>query len=420
MRLLINLCGHDGVVSHYAGVGTIVKRYIYTFDYLLNNKDIDYHINLFTPEYNDNSFGFSHHTKKTHQSMKNVSIYELSNGTNASLGYGTPDNWKILSNNTAQIINKINFANYDMVLTIANDTPFAGLLKMIKDANNHKKIWIPHSTGRIHKVDSSIENSDLILNDRIKWEEEAIKYINMTSNCYLGATGHYIANHLVSEYGLDSNKILSITNGEILSKPTEYEETDECIRLFEKVKKYDHIILSFARAEKYKNLEATMLLGKAMEIKPVVIAQGYFKGQPIIKDYENLAKETDTLLFVDAPFNFPQYIIKHFNKEMILLVPSQKEIMGLTVNEIRKMNRNNVLIVANNIDGIKEQVNDEYDGILVDLDDIESSKNKVLNNFNLKTIKKLNEHAQNTLINDYNFEVNCNDFLKELLGECYE
>ena len=146
----------------------------------------------------------------------------------------------------------------------------------------------------------------------------------------------------------------------------------------------------------------------------------YTETMQIIKDYENLAKETDTLLFVDAPFNFPQYIIKHFNKEMILLVPSQKEIMGLTVNEIRKMNRNNVLIVANNIDGIKEQVNDEYDGILVDLDDVESSKNKVLNKFNLKTIKKLNEHAQNTLINDYNFEVNCNDFLKELLGECYE
>ena len=84
------------------------------------------------------------------------------------------------------------------------------------------------------------------------------------------------------------------------------------------------------------------------------------------------------------------------------------------------MNRSNVLIVANNIDGIKEQVNDEYDGILVDLNDIEDSKNKVLNNFNLKTIKELNEHAQNTLINDYNFEVNCSNFLKELLGEYYE
>ena len=94
--------------------------------------------------------------------------------------------------------------------------------------------------------------------------------------------------------------------------------------------------------------------------------------------------------------------------------------MGLTVNEIRRMNGSNVLIVANNIDGIKEQVNDEYDGILVDLNDIEDSKNKVLNNFNLKTIKELNEHAQNTLINDYNFEVNCSNFLKELLGEYYE
>ena len=28
MKLLINLCVHDGIISHYAGVGTIVRIYI--------------------------------------------------------------------------------------------------------------------------------------------------------------------------------------------------------------------------------------------------------------------------------------------------------------------------------------------------------------------------------------------------------
>ena len=48
-------------------------------------------------------------------------------------------------------------------------------------------------------------------------------------------------------------------------------------------KDYKEIILSLGRAEKYKNLEGTMLLGDCMKLKPVVVAQSYCKGQPIIK-----------------------------------------------------------------------------------------------------------------------------------------
>lgn len=35
MKLLINFCAHDGIISHYAGVGTIVRRYIESINYLL-------------------------------------------------------------------------------------------------------------------------------------------------------------------------------------------------------------------------------------------------------------------------------------------------------------------------------------------------------------------------------------------------
>ena len=48
MRLLINLCAHDGIISHYAGVGTIVRRYIEAIKYLLDKNNINYHLNLFT------------------------------------------------------------------------------------------------------------------------------------------------------------------------------------------------------------------------------------------------------------------------------------------------------------------------------------------------------------------------------------
>ncbi len=415
MKLLINICAHDGIVSHYAGVGTIVKRYITVLTSLLERQQANYHINMFTPEYNTDSFGYSEETEKMHREMKNVSIIELPNGTNGELAYGTPTNWKILSQNVANEINQINMNEYDKVLTIANDTPYAGLLSMLNEYPNHYKVWIPHSTGKIHKVDSSIENSDLILQERIQWEEDSIDFINKNDNCYLGSTGNYIGEHLINEYKLQKNKIVKITNGEILTLPTEYEVTPQYEELFRKIENFDSIILSFGRAETYKNLESTMLLGNLMGIKPVVIAQPYFEGQPIIKDYEKLADETGTQLYVDVPFNFPQYIINNFTKNMIMLVPSKKEIMGLTFNEIRKMNKDNVLIVANDIDGIKEQVEDGIDGLLVDLDNLVSSKIKIEKYFNSESIKTLNRNAQQRLAKDYDIEKNFNEFFQEIL-----
>jgi len=102
-------------------------------------------------------------------------------------------------------------------------------------------------------------------------------------------------------------------------------------------------------------------------------------------------------------------------KNMIMLVPSKKEIMGLTFNEIRKMNKDNVLIVANDIDGIKEQVEDGIDGLLVDLDNLVSSKIKIEKYFNSESIKTLNRNAQQRLAKDYDIEKNFNEFFKEIL-----
>lgn len=420
MKLLINLCAHDGIVSHYAGVGTIVKRYIEVFDIILKEKNIDYEFNLFTPEYKYNSFGYSEYTKMKHSKMDKVKIFQVSNGTNGTLGYGTPNNWKILSDNVSKIINKIDFNLYDVVLTIANDTPYGGMLQMLNESDNHIKVWIPHSTGKIHLVDSSIENSNLVLQDRLKWEKSTIDFINNDKNSYLGSTGKYIEKHLIEEYGLNEDKSVLIINGEVLSKPTIYEETEEMDELFNQIKDYDNIILAFGRAEPYKNLDATMYLGEKLNIKSVVIAQGYFEGQPLIKELKKQANDTDSKIFVDAPFYLAQYIVNHFNKNMILLIPSTKEIVGLIINEIRKMNRENVLIVANDIGGMHEQINDGVDGVLVDLTNIEESAIKIKKYFNDNDIKKINKKAQERLKNQYDFEKICNEFLKNILGDKYE
>lgn len=421
MKLLINICAHDGIVSHYTGVGTIVKRYIEAFSNVLAKTKIEYTMNLFTPEYWKTSFGYSEATKKVHAVMEKTKILMISNGTDGKVNYGTAREWKELSKNTAQSINSfIDETDYDFIITIANDTPYAGLLELLNDNENHKKVWIPHSTVKIHRVDSAIEGSEKMFGERLKWEEDAIGFINKNANSFLGSTGNYIHEHLVSEYSLNPQKAIFVINGEIMSRETVYEETEEMALLFNEIKDYDSMLFSFARAEEYKNLEATMHLGKKLGIKPVVIAQSYFPGQPIIKQYETTARNTGTKLFVDVPFHFPQYILRHYDKPLVMLIPSKKEIVGLIVNETRKLNKANVLVVANDIGGLHEQIADGRDGVLVDLEDISGAADKISKYLDKDKIRDMNTLSQARLKEMYDFEKICTVFLRTLLGGKYD
>ncbi len=229
----------------------------------------------------------------------------------------------------------------------------------------------------IHKVDSAIKDSEKMLDIRVKWEYDAINYINTDSNSYLAGTSEYISKHLVEEYNLNKNKLISFINGELLSQNTFYEENENMKEIFKEIENEQNIIFSFGRAEEYKNLDACMYLGKKLNIKPVVIAQPYFDNQPIIKKYKYIAKQTNTKLFVNVPFDFPFYILNHFKNNMIMLIPSKKEIFGLIINQVRRLNKNNILIVANDIGGLHEQINDCNNGILVNLDNKDESANKI-------------------------------------------
>lgn len=420
MKLLINFCGHDGIISHYAGVGTIVKRYIEVISYLLNRKNIDYHINMFTLEFNKDSMGYNEKVWNEHNNLPNSTIYVCSNNTNGETSFGNIYNWKIASSNVAKIINNINFNNYDYIITIANDTPFAGVLELIKETENSIKVWIPHSTGKIYNEDMSLPEESQTKNERIEWEQETINYINNHENNYLISTGIYIRNHIINEYSLKPNKNIDIINGELLYRDNVYEENDRMKEILLELEKYDTIIMSLGRAERYKNLDKTMLLGKELGIKPVVITQQYFEDQPIVSEYKKLAWITNTILYVDEPFSLPQYIVKNFSKKMIMLIPSEREIFGLVINEMRRFNKDNVLIVANDRGGLHEQINDGVDGVLVDLDNIEASATKVSKYFNFENMKKLNSEGQKRLSVDYDLVKNFDAFFRKVLGEEYE
>src|SRR5574344_2189945 len=244
MKLLINLCAQDGIISHNSGVGTIVKRYIKLLDEIFSKNKIEYHINLFSPEYNEDGFGYSKETYEENINHRHT-IYKISNSKSGKKFFGDLENWKIISNNISSIINKIEYKNYDKVITILNDPTFNEVLELTKQVENHIKILIPHSTAKIYGLVNTDPNTKI----RIEWEQKAFDYINK---------------HLINKYNCKKEKTLEIINREILNKKTIYEENNEMKLLFKEIKNNKQIILSFGRPEKYKNLIAPMKIGKEM------------------------------------------------------------------------------------------------------------------------------------------------------------
>lgn len=411
MKLLVNLCAQDGIISHNSGVGTIVKRYIKVIDELLTENKIDYHINLFTPEYHQDGFGYS---KSTYEENSNINhtIIEVSNGTNGKKFFGNIDNWKIISKNVSEIINNINFEKYDKVITILNDPTFNEVLSSTKSPSNHIKILIPHSTAKIYGIDKNINRDTKI---RIDWEQAAFNYINENENCYVVATGMSIRNHLIDEYNCKKRKTLNIINGEIIDKETKYQEIPTMKKLFSKFSNHDGIVISFGRPEEYKNLIFTMKLGKELKMKTIVITQEYFKGMEIIKEYKKEAKKDKTLLYINEHFDFPQYVLKNFQGKIIVVVPSKKEIVGLIINEVRKMNKDNILIVANDIQPFRDQIDDGVDGLLIDTNNIKDSALKIKKYLDDNLIKNMNRKAQKRLVKNFDLKKNINIVLKKIL-----
>ena len=67
-----------------------------------------------------------------HLKLPNTNLFKVSNGSNGETNFGTLDNWKTLSMNTAKLINKLDFSKYDKIITLAHDTPYCDLIKIIQ------------------------------------------------------------------------------------------------------------------------------------------------------------------------------------------------------------------------------------------------------------------------------------------------
>jgi len=411
-RLAIYYLAHDGITSHYAGIGTYTKSYTDNFPQiieLLEKNQVETTLYLLTPKYKKTFYGYNH--KIENNNLKLIERYggkliEVDNGTNGLDSYGTIKNWDKCSKESSNVISKY-LGLYDTNLIIAVDTPFLRVGEFLNKINtqiNYKVVLSPQSTEKIHN--SNIQG-------RYEWEKSIFQNANNSINIFVSYSSLYIKKHLLSEYKVNNRKLIPSMSGLSFSSHRYKKYTQDQIK--NELTKYGiptnrFLVFTVGRLEPYKGFIETIKLFKQIDkrLNPYLIMLGfsYLKNNPLIKELEKIKRDDG----IDGKFIFKldlilPTLIWQWKNSRISAHISQFEPFGLAPTEARLLAKDNgPVVVVSNQGGLPEQISNNKDGFIVKYGSIKSYK-KVVNGIfkmNGNQLTKLRKTAYQTVIKKYN------------------
>ena len=436
-KITINLLAHDGITSLYTGVGRVAFD---SLRILCEDKKISRlvrSVNAITGKYNNKCLGFSETIKNRTIKLLNKKkgrLLEAPNESHGEISYGDISNWRCVSTSSASLLYSLSQQNpNDLYINLCLDTPFAQTASFFQQYSEDEKkkhifVWIPHSTVKIHKVDSAIQDYKEYYNQRLEWEQAAVNLANTTERVYVGCVGKFMREHLIKEYLCEPEKLLDFTNGLDIedarfSKKTEEHEIEKILDRHGIPKDKD-LMLSSGRLEPYKGFDLTIKIGGHLDSKTIItvlIAQPYSQQDPIIGEYRQLIEKYNPkgIFISDYDFDLPHVLLR-WHRTKILLVPSLAEPFGLIPEEARLYKNPQLRIVAMNRDGFPEQINDGKDGFLMDLTKVEESSEKINRILALsdKETKEMVDTGFARTTANYNLANNLHQSISNVIEKC--
>jgi glycosyltransferase involved in cell wall biosynthesis len=430
---------HDGFTTLYTGVGTNTRFFTRCFrnatqEFKKNNTEFEIDTHLVTIKYTDQCYGYKQEIVDELQGYiknnKNVYFSEIINGSLGEISYGTIENWKIASSSAAQFL--IDLANnYDKVVAIVVDTPFAGVINYLQQSNNEKisVFWLPQSTVKIHKVDSAVREKgigDEYEKIRFDWEKQVIDIVNHSSSSRfkIAYIGEYMKNHLIEDYGAMSTNMIPIYNGICTEILDTYKKDDKYIENYLKTRNIPlgkKLVISWGRAEKYKGydllIKAFLQIKDKIEHNLVIIAAPYPNAHEYIDELKALIKgsEDRIQLFDTFEYELPYLLVQWENTEIASSL-SRGEPCSLLQGEARYLANKNMVFLASNIGGFLYQIDDGVNGFLVNLeiDDISQKIYQVLN-LSMGEKNKISDNGVELVSGKFNLDGIYLEFIKNTI-----
>jgi len=407
---------HDGITSHYAGIGTYTKSYLDNLPQIINlleNNGLLVDLYLVTPKYKKGFYGYNDSLKKS--SLKLVKRYtgrliEVDNGMKGLDSYGGIENWNMCSENASVCISKY-LSSHDRNIIIAVDTPFLKVGELLNKSNsvrNYNVVLSPQSTEKIH-------NSNILC--RYEWEKRAFVNANNSNNIFVSYSSLYIKNHLLTEYGVFSEKMVPSMSGLSLGSSRYKKYSQKYIA--EQLDKYGipldrPLIFTLGRLEPYKGFLETIKLFKQIDakFKPYLVMLGfsYTKDNPMIsklKEIKNKEKIDGKFIF-QLDLILPTLIWQWKNTKISAHI-SQFEPFGLAPVEARLLAKNHgPVVVVSDRGGLPEQIINGKDGFIAKYDSTDSYSDVVNKIFSLspEELRNMRTEAYKRVIEKYDSKKN--------------
>lgn len=425
LKYAVVYMAHDGITSHYAGIGTYSMCYIYSLPKiaeLVAGAGGALNIFMVTPRYQPSFYGYKKDlmvlcTKICRK--YDGELFEVDDGLGGTESYGGIKNWELVSKQAADIVADL-AEDYDRVIVVAVDTPFlmTGEALFKKYPSLGEKVTVvlsPQSTERIHRTGVS---------NRFRWEKRrfaaAVKYPSIK----ISYSSLFLKNHLKQEYGLASSRMVMSMSGIIFDSPRYKRLSQKKIRdiLVSRGLPLDRkIVFSVGRLEAYKGFEDTMRICKYIDhkIKPYLVLVGvsYIPNNPLLPRLRKIKKELglDGKLIFNLDLELPTALWQWSNCLLSAHI-SRYEPFGLAPVEARYLaGEAGPVVVVSDQGGLKEQVKDGYEGFVVKYGnqlDYQRVANKV-SKMSASQSKLMRKRARENVIERYDARRN----ILALLGE---
>lgn len=439
-KVAVIYLSHDGFTSLYTGVGTVARDFLFSFPNVcksLKKSHPGIKIDLFatTLKYNETCFGYSKEvyfaTISLEKRNKNIKLVELINGSAGIKSFGDIELWRNACISAATFVyTVVNNFNYDKVIVVCVDTPFAHTPKYFFEhypSLDVEFVWLPQSTVAIHKYDSALGNKQkqqAYYIQRYTWEKEIIDMAKGNPKLKIGLISKFMRQHLIDNYGAAKNTLISLQNGLFFKRMGRNKTSQDNIAKI--LIKYQvplnrPIIFSFGRAEPYKGLDLVLknanFLIEKYNFFVLIFASPYSMQDPYVSALNDLGRKypNDCKIVYGLDFTTPQKIIQ-WKKTYIAAFFSRAEPFGLIPVEVRFYKNKYLSLITSDIDGYSEQIDNGVDGFKTKLLDKE-----IRNTFDrvaklpLSRKEKMSQKGYEKVLMSYNQEKINLEFFKNYL-----
>jgi hypothetical protein len=420
----IIIVSYDGIVTHYCGVGTIIRNTMKALDQISQVEKIRVSLVHIFADPKGKVFNKECYLDSLNLINKTGgSLISLSNGTP---GFDAGDMWKSFpewekaNTNLSSALDNLLTNNEDNIVML-HDTPFL-LFSKFKDCIINRKVkyfYLPHSSGLNHAFGNAEWRSK-----RVKIEKECFSLITKDYDSVIIATGKSFGEHLINDYGLSFKPNAYLKNG------LYFDQYSDCFSIKYKnkdLKKYgidvpdnSKVIFSWGRcsiAKGFKELVlAWSLVEKELPNHYLVLQVPNNSGEN--EYFQNLKESRATIpriiLIDDFNSEIWKRVLRCENTDVVCL-PSLMDPNPHTPIEAKLFSRGmNYVIVASEKDGVKDTFL-PGEAILVDPYNTESFARSLLMGAELDVNVRNKMAISNSItINNYDYVENFKSFISNL------